>query len=302
MKLLWAVQTNCVFNCKYCYFKLQDRISKKSTVTISEKEIEGLKNAGIDTIIISGAEPLLFQNWIKISYFAKKLGLKTILTTNGSLITASVVEKIRQLKVDGVMVSLDSYKSSYHNFYRSHFNETVNGIRNLVKGKNHGFKVGICCVITSINWIDLIGTLRFCIDLGVDYFKFQLIHVPQNYEELKYLELKKEEIMKLMDMLDEFYKAGESILLPKRDKIEFILKMLIKNRVKIKKCWAGEKLVFLNEKKILYPCPTFAGKFQSKGKLINEIFASNAFGVSNCPYFSTDCACLWELAFQDGFV
>lgn len=302
MKLLWAVQSNCVFNCKYCYFKIQNRISDKTTLIIRESEIEKLKNVGIDTVIISGAEPFIFQNWIEISYITKKLGLKTIITTNGSLITENVVEKINQLKVDGIIVSLDSYKSAYHNYYRSHFNETVNGIKNLVKSKNHEFKIGICCVVTSINWLDLINTLRFSIDLGIDYFKFQLIHVPHNYEEFRDLTLKREEIIKLMKILDIFYKVGESIILPDRDKIEFILKMLIENNIIIKKCWAGKKLVFLNEKKILYPCPTFADKFQSKGKLINKILDFNDLYVSNCHYFSTDCACLWELAYQNDFV
>lgn len=301
MKLLWAVQSNCVFHCKYCYFNIQNRISEVATLVI-ENEIVKLKNSGIDTIIISGAEPFLFQDWIQIAYIANNLGIKTIITSNGFHITEIIAEKVNHLKIDGIIISLDSYKPVYHNYYRSYFKETVNGIKNLINLKNRKYKVGVCCVVTSLNWLDLVDTLKFSIDLGIDYFKFQLIHIPYKHKKLRHLNLKREEIIGLIKIIDTFYKVGESIVLPNRDLMDFIFNMLINNRSKIKKCWAGEKLVFLNEKKILYPCPTIAQKYQSKGKLINDIFNCNDLRVLDCHLFSTDCACLWEVAYQNDFV
>ena len=56
---------------------------------------------------IAGGEPLLRDDLEEIILYAKKKGLITTFTTNGTLLTSKRAEKIIQSRVDGISVSID---------------------------------------------------------------------------------------------------------------------------------------------------------------------------------------------------
>ncbi len=303
MKLLWALQRGCNLKCDYCYFKIQKRKSiffKSYDINKIHKKISAF---GIRQIIISGGEPLISPNLHKFSAFFSSKGIDVILTTNGTLLSKSSIQSILESNTKGVIVSLDSYRSDYHNKVRGGFEETINGIYELVKIKEaNNLRIGVCCVITKQNLSDIFTTLKYSIDLGVDYFKFQPVYIPNNNKKLKHYNLESKDYIQLRDSLELLYLIGKDIVMPVRNKMEWVLNALIENRHTVEDCWVGKRLFFLSEKNVFYPCPTLSIVDPSSGINLDEEMKSCSLEKKVCKNFSTDCACLWEVAYQNCFV
>ncbi len=303
MKVLWAMQSSCNLKCRYCYFSVQGRKSipfrSKSIPAVLKK----LKSAKARQILVSGGEPLSTLCWRECLARLCKEGFDVVLTTNGILLSNTVVAEIVDMGVQGIIISLDSHKADYHDSVRGNYEETVAGIRRCVEiGSPLGLRIGVCCVVTSKNINYLPDMLRFVCRLGVDYFKFQPVHIPEQHCDSMSLRLTNADYRKIRLMLNELYGIGEAsgILMPVRGKLEWVLKVLEEGGHSIKECWAGDKLIFLSENLEMFGCPP-ASLIQREE---NGISRSGTFvGMkTTCNQFSSDCACLWEVAYQDHFV
>ncbi|MFW9879875.1 MAG: radical SAM protein [Candidatus Thorarchaeota archaeon] len=88
------INSDCNYNCVYCYS------SSKQKVLPTEKWLEfidELKHYNIQTIEISGGEPFLHKDFIKILKRCIKDNYQITIYTNGSLINSKWVKKIKAL-------------------------------------------------------------------------------------------------------------------------------------------------------------------------------------------------------------
>ena len=69
--------------------------------------ISDLAGFGVPVLLFSGGEPLLREDIFELANFAKEQGVKLALSTNGTLITKSMAEKIRRGGFSEVGISLD---------------------------------------------------------------------------------------------------------------------------------------------------------------------------------------------------
>jgi len=75
------VSGRCTFNCPGCV-KMKAEYFELSTKEWRET-LKKLKKIGIKNVIFGGAEPLMRTDIIELARYAKKVGLKCALTTNG---------------------------------------------------------------------------------------------------------------------------------------------------------------------------------------------------------------------------
>lgn len=101
---VWTCTNACNLDCKFCFGKeKRSELSTKNAV----KLIKRMKTAGIKYFIFSGGEPLLRKDIFILAEFAKKLGIKTYLHTNGTLINEKNLDKVARcfdvvnLPIDG---------------------------------------------------------------------------------------------------------------------------------------------------------------------------------------------------------
>lgn len=304
MKALWALQSRCDYGCLYCYFKVQDRSPCSATLPAVRRIAGTLSQLGAKQVLMSGGEPLDFRYWREATAECASRAMDVVLTTNGVRLTARNVERLLDSGAKAAIVSLDSHRAEHHNRVRPGADHAtvVARIGDAVRiGDKSGFRVGVCTVLTSANLEDLPDTVRFAIDLGVHYLKFQVIHVPAANRGLSDLALGQRGYDRLLDMLDLIYSIGRPIVMPVREKMQFTLEMLRKSRTTVAPCWAGQRLIFVSETGRLHPCPVLSMAEPGRAPAGSRLPNVAALCVDRCEQFSSDCACLWEVAFQTKF-
>ena len=315
--ILWALGSPCNLSCKYCYFGIpENKILKSSVPDITTKEalnfIKDLSKLNIKRICIAGGEPLLNKNIFKILNALKNSGIQIAIATNGTLITDRVAFQIVQNNVAAALVSLDSYKADYHNKWRGGFNATIQGIKNLIiqkkKAKNK-IKIGIYTVVTKKNIKDIIDTMDFVVDLGVDYYMAQPIWLPKNNPLYKQLSLTKKEAIVLKHVISEMQKRKDKIVIPNNKYLALFEKNFIEQKMHCTQdCFGGKTLFFIDPKGNIYDCPsTFKiNKTEhpaniKKDRLSNLIFKTTQQKPLKCKLFSIDCLPMWELYYSKLF-
>lgn len=109
----------CNLNCIGCYSydrtrNCQDKLSFENIKYI----IAQLAENGVDTLTISGGEPMIRQELVEIARYAKEIGIETLnIITNGTLFDE---EKLKGIKpyVDALPVSIDGYSETNPQFIR----------------------------------------------------------------------------------------------------------------------------------------------------------------------------------------
>lgn len=153
--VIWNITSSCNLHCKHCYFDVTQRQdSQELNYTEAKALIQDLAKLKVPVILFSGGEPLLRKDIFELAYFAKDFGIKTALSSNGTLMNAELVKRIKQIGFFYVGISLDGKEKTNDAFrgYRGAFKASLSAIRNC---KKVGLKVGIRFTLTKNNFRDL---------------------------------------------------------------------------------------------------------------------------------------------------
>lgn len=102
----------CNMRCNFCYATFQDikktilpkgHIPKEESIQI----IHALSEFGFKKITFAGGEPTLCPWLPELIVLAKKLGMTTMIVSNGSQLNAQFLEKMKG-KLDWISISIDS--------------------------------------------------------------------------------------------------------------------------------------------------------------------------------------------------
>jgi len=149
---------SCNLRCLHCYSSspahiggpVSSRGSDQLTTAQARRLLSQLAEADCPVLLFSGGEPLLHRDLFELLAEAKRLGLRTVISTNGTLIDASTAEKLAELGVHYVGISIDG-EEKFHDRFRQIkgcFKAAVAGIENCKKA---GIKTGLRFTITKAN-------------------------------------------------------------------------------------------------------------------------------------------------------
>ncbi len=171
-----TVTTRCNLRCKTC------NIYEHSSKPEEELSINEMKSIirqaylwGIPTLSILGGEPLLRSDIIPLIEYAKHFGMEVQITTNATLINKELADKLVDLGLDSVSMSLDGSTAELHDKIRGikgTFSRAVHGIKTLVyakqrkKSKKPWVSVGF--TLENENCSDLSNFLKFAKRIGVN--------------------------------------------------------------------------------------------------------------------------------------
>ena len=125
-KIHWSVQTECNMACKFCYLWRSGNQSTLST-SAAKQLIKEASDINIEWLVFGGGDPLLRNDLPYLIKYAKSLGLKTDLQTNGLLLTSDIFRQI-QGNIDRIGLSLDGEDAKIHDEIRNypgHFNKVL---------------------------------------------------------------------------------------------------------------------------------------------------------------------------------
>ena len=106
--VVWNVGRRCNLRCRHCYSHSRDEVYDGELSTAEGKHLlDGLAEFSAPVVLFSGGEPLLRADLFELIAHARTRGLRAVLSTNGTLITAEVAGRLRELGLAYVGVSLD---------------------------------------------------------------------------------------------------------------------------------------------------------------------------------------------------
>ncbi|MBI3526328.1 MAG: heme d1 biosynthesis radical SAM protein NirJ [Betaproteobacteria bacterium] len=170
--VIWNLIRRCNLTCKHCYSISADKDFPGELSTAEAYAVmDDLKAFGVPVLILSGGEPLLRPDIFDIAARAKALGFYVGLSTNGTLIDESNIDKIAAADFDYVGISLDGMQATHDKFRRmpGAYDKSLHGIR-LCHAL--GLKVGVRFTMTQDNAHDLPTLLQLVEDEGIDRFYF----------------------------------------------------------------------------------------------------------------------------------
>jgi radical SAM protein with 4Fe4S-binding SPASM domain len=128
--------------------------------------LEDLARFGAPVVLFSGGEPLIRPDLPLLAERAKALGMRAVISTNGTLIAPATAERLRQVGLSYVGVSLDGMRPTHDRFrgVEGAFDHALAGIRNCRKA---GIKVGLRFTVNRRNAGDIPDIFRLLSDENI---------------------------------------------------------------------------------------------------------------------------------------
>lgn len=228
----------CNLNCIGCYSfdrtrNCKDRLSLEEMKHI----LDELYANGVDTITISGGEPMIRKDLVEIVAYAKGLGVETInVITNGTLYDE---EKLKTLKpyINTLAISIDGYSYENPRFIRDEgtFPKVISFIQ---QAKELGMELCILPTLHHFNIEHVEDYLKLSKELKVP-ISFSLLTCSNDLEEYIPTE---ENLNYLSNYFLDFMKKG---VVPLQDYSNLEAK---------KHCGAGESIISVTAEGDVYPC------------------------------------------------
>jgi len=153
--VVWNCTRRCNLHCVHCYANSDGSPAIGELSTQEAKSfIQDLSDFGTPVLLFSGGEPLLRDDIFELAIFARELGIRSVLSTNGTLITEKTAQKISEVGFGEVGISLDGIGANNDRFrgLKGAYDAALQGIRSCVA---LGQRVSLRFTITRSNYRDI---------------------------------------------------------------------------------------------------------------------------------------------------
>jgi Fe-coproporphyrin III synthase len=153
--VVWNVTRQCNLKCVHCY--------AHATATAPEGELsleqglallDDLKAFGVPVVLFSGGEPLMHPHLLTLVEHAVTLGMRAVISTNGTLIDRGMAGRLKRFGLSYVGISLDGVEATHDRFrgQAGAFVAAMAGVRNCQEA---GIKVGLRFTINKHNYQEI---------------------------------------------------------------------------------------------------------------------------------------------------
>lgn len=150
--VVWNCTRRCNLKCRHCYSDAGAGDDRGELSGAEAREmISDLARYGVPVLLFSGGEPLLRPDVMELgAWAAVEKGIRTVLSTNGTLIGSKEAAAIRESGFSYVGISLDGIGSDNDRFRGAAgaFDGAVEGMRQCLRA---GLKTGLRVTLTGPN-------------------------------------------------------------------------------------------------------------------------------------------------------
>jgi radical SAM protein with 4Fe4S-binding SPASM domain len=210
--VVWNCTRKCNLSCVHCYSSAADKDPAGVLTTEQAKSfIHDLADFNVPVILFSGGEPLLRRDIFELAQFAKKLGLRTALSTNGTLITVNTAEKIKNAAFAEVGISLDGIGTNNDSFRgkKGAYEAALRGIRDCIAS---GLRVSLRMTITPANYMEIPSVFDLVEKEGIERVCFYHLAYVGRARSLAEDDLNHQQTRAVVDLICErtldFYRRG----------------------------------------------------------------------------------------------
>ncbi|WP_069807479.1 radical SAM/SPASM domain-containing protein [Vulcanisaeta thermophila] len=272
--IFWNITYRCNLKCLHCYINAIQGLSRDELTTEEAlRVIDDAHELGVPLLIISGGEPLIREDFEVLARRAHDHGIPISLSTNGTLISEKWSEKLGELGVRYVGISIDSPIPEVHDKIRGvvgAFDLALRGIKNVMKV---GIPVGIRTTVTKLNIDHAHEVVELAHKIGVSRVAFYHLVpsgrgksimnlLPSGDQLLRFLMRLINIAAKYRDVeiltVDNPSDGVVAALLTSEDEGEFLQKLRLVARMGA--CSAGRKVMSIYPNGDVYPCQFFNDK------------------------------------------
>lgn len=171
-----SLTSRCNLNCRMC--SITNSVPKDEELSTAQilHAIDQAEGYGIKEILLTGGEPFLREDLFEISGYCHSKGLRSIVTTNGTLINEPMVESIVNSRISHLHFSIDGFKDA-NDYVRGPgvYDKIIKAVNLLSekRRKHHSFSLGLACTVMDNNVDQLSGLVKLADDLNIDVINFQ---------------------------------------------------------------------------------------------------------------------------------
>ena len=141
--VVWNITQRCNLFCMHCYMDSHDRdYPGELTTEEGRRLLDELAAFGVPTVLFSGGEPLIRPDIFELASHARGLGLRCVLSTNGTLITEETARRIAEAGFSYAGISLDGIGPS-HDKVRGKSGAYDSALAGLRLCRDAGVRVGL---------------------------------------------------------------------------------------------------------------------------------------------------------------
>lgn len=155
--VVWNCTRACNLQCAHCYARSDaGKADNELSTEEGKKLIDMLSDFEVPVLLFSGGEPLLRKDVPELAEYAVSKGLRTVVSSNGTLIDNELAAQLKNAGLSYVGISLDGLKQTNDKFRgrEGAFDDALKGIRAC---RQADLKVGLRYTITRYNMNDIDG-------------------------------------------------------------------------------------------------------------------------------------------------
>lgn len=163
--VVWNCTRRCNLNCIHCYAGTSTGEAELSAEE-ARRFISDLARYRVPVLLVSGGEPLLRPDIVRLVEYAAKAGIRVCLSSNGTLLQPETARELKEAGLSYIGISLDGVGPVNDEFRgrEGSFEAALAGIR---YARAEGLKVGIRFTITRRNYGQIPSVLKLCEDEGI---------------------------------------------------------------------------------------------------------------------------------------
>jgi MoaA/NifB/PqqE/SkfB family radical SAM enzyme len=211
----------CNVKCLHCTYWRLDHYEEELTIEQWKNALLSIKAfVGSYFINFSGGEPFLKKGFLDLLGFCHHNGIQSGLTTNGSALSRSGVEKLVAAHPFNVNISCDAPNAKVHDYFRGSpglFDKLSEGITFLLEEQARqgiDFPIIIKPTISAINFRLLPDLVKWAEKIGATAINFQPLYrwTAETYNELWIEEESWPELELIIEQLIQMKRAGAPIM------------------------------------------------------------------------------------------
>ena len=207
--VVWNCTRSCNLGCVHCYSNSENRSYEGELDTDEAKIfIDDLSAFRVPVLLFSGGEPLMRKDFHQLVDYAASKGLRTTISTNGTLIDAETASRFKKTGIGYVGVSLDGIGSNHDRFrgQQGAFDQALRGIHHCLSA---GLKVGVRFTVTRHNLQEVPELFRLIKEEGIPRICFYHLVYSGRGSEIVKEDIAPEENRYLLDLIAEEVLAME---------------------------------------------------------------------------------------------
>jgi heme b synthase len=210
--IAWEVTGRCNLKCIHCRASAAMDAEVGPTLEQATAFLDDVKSFADPVVVVSGGEPLLREDVFDIVKYGTDLGLRMCMATNGTLVTDEVCERLKEVGIKMVSLSLDGASAEVHDNFRDQEGAFDGVMKASELFNKHDIKFLINSSFTKRNQDEIPKVYELAKSLGATaWYMFMIVPTGRGKEIMDEL-ISKEDYEKLLEWHYEMEKEEKDIL------------------------------------------------------------------------------------------